>query len=94
MKKLLALLLALILTVTMLTPAASAVSNTTSPIVMLRGDGVALSMRDENGKETEIWPLGFGDFDGKIGETAKNILIPFLTEGLLFDKWDNYYKVC
>ena len=94
MKQLLALLLALILTVTMLTPAASAVSNTTSPIVILRGDGVALSMRDENGKETEIWPLGFGDFDGKIGETAKNILIPFLTEGLLFDKWDNYYKVC
>ena len=94
MKKLIALLLAVILTVTMLAPAASAVSATSTPIVILRGDGVPIVTRDENGNETEVWPMGTSDFDGKIGETAKNILIPFLTEGLLLDKWDNYYKVC
>lgn len=94
MKKIIALILAVILSLSIMAPAASAASNTTSPIVILRGDGVPIVTRDENGTETEVWPMGTGDFDGKIGETAKNILIPFLTEGLLFDKWDNYYKVC
>lgn len=94
MKKLLALLLAVILSLSIMAPAAYAVDANDTPIVILRGDGVPIVTRDENNTETEVWPMGAGDFDGKIGETAKNILIPFLTEGLLFDKWDNYYKVC
>lgn len=94
MKKLLALLLAVILSLSIMAPAAYAVDANDTPIVILRGDGVPIVTRDENNTETEVWPIGAGDFDGKIGETAKNILIPFLTEGLLFDKWDNYYKVC
>lgn len=94
MKKFIALILTVILSLSIMAPAACAVDANDTPIVILRGDGVDLVNRDENGNETEIWPIGLSDFDGKIGETAKNILIPFLTEGLLFDKWDNYYKVC
>ena len=94
MKKFIALILTVILSISIMAPAACAVDANDTPIVILRGDGVELVNRDENGNETEIWPIGASDFDGKIGETAKNILIPFLTEGLLFDKWDNYYKVC
>lgn len=94
MKKFIALVLTVILSLSIMAPAACAVDANDTPIVILRGDGVDLVNRDENGNETEIWPIGSSDFDGKIGETAKNILIPFLTEGLLFDKWDNYYKVC
>ena len=94
MKKLIALILAVILSLSIMAPAACAVDANDTPIVILRGDGVELVNRDENGTETEIWPIGADDFDGKIGETAKNILIPFLTEGLLFDQWDEYYKVC
>lgn len=94
MKKLIALVLAVVLSLTIMAPAAAAVDADDTPIVILRGDGVPIVTRDENNKETEVWPMGTSDFDGKIGETAKNILIPFLTEGLLFDKWDNYYKVC
>lgn len=94
MKKFIALILTVILSLSIMAPAACAVDANDTPVVILRGDGVELVNRDENGNETEIWPIGASDFDGKIGETAKNILIPFLTEGLLFDKWDNYYKVC
>lgn len=94
MKKFIALILTVILSISIMAPAACAVDANDTPVVILRGDGVELVNRDENGNETEIWPIGASDFDGKIGETAKNILIPFLTEGLLFDKWDNYYKVC
>lgn len=64
-----------------------------SPVVLIRGDGGALSKIDENGEETLIYPVETEGMSGKIGETAVNILIPFLTEGLLFDKWDNYYDV-
>ena len=94
MKKFIALILTVILSLSIMAPAACAVDANDTPIVILRGDGVELVSRDENGNETEIWPIGSSDFGGKIGETAMNILIPFLTEGLLFDKWDNYYKVC
>lgn len=94
MKKFIALILTVILSLSIMAPAACAVDANDTPIVILRGDGVDLVNRDENGNETEIWPIGSSDFDGKIGETSKNILIPFLTEGLLLDKWDNYYKVC
>lgn len=95
MKKLISLLLVVVLSVAVMAPAASAVDANDTPIVILRGDGVPLVTRDENGKEIEkVYPIGSDDFSGKIGETAMNILIPFLTEGLLFDKWDNYYKVC
>ena len=94
MKKFIAIILTVILSLSIMAPAACAVDANDTPVVILRGDGVELVNRDENGNETEIWPIGASDFDGKIGETAKNILIPFLTEGLLFDKWDNYYKVC
>lgn len=94
MKKLIALILVVVLSITMMTPIASAVDANDTPVVILRGDGVALTKIDENGQEVEVYPVGLDSIDGKVGETAKNILIPFLTEGLLFDKWDNYYEVC
>ena len=94
MKKLIALILVVVLSITMMTPIASAVDANDTPVVILRGDGVSLTKIDENGQEVEVYPVGLDSIDGKVGETAKNILIPFLTEGLLFDKWDNYYEVC
>ena len=60
---------------------------------MLRGDGTELSKFAEDGTETKIYPVSMDGLSGKIGETSVNILIPFLTEGLLFNKWDRYYEV-
>lgn len=94
MKKLIALILAVVLSITMMTPIASAVDANDTPVVILRGDGVSLTKIDENGQEIEVYPVNVSSLGGKFGETAKNILIPFVTEGLLFDKWDNYYDVC
>lgn len=94
MKKIIALILVVVLSITMMTPIASALDANDTPIVILRGDGVSLTKIDENGQEIKVYPVGLDSLGGKVGETAKNILIPFLTEGLLFDKWDNYYKVC
>lgn len=93
MKKLLSLLLSVLLIFTITVPAFAAVDSDDTPIVILRGDGVALSKYDENGNEELIYPIETSALSDKITETTVNILIPFLTEGLLFDKWDNYYKV-
>ncbi len=71
-----------------------------TPIVYIRGNGEAIY--DENGDEI---PVEFQDlFDKnivsdeegitkeKLIESCANILLPFLAEGLLMDKWDNYGK--
>lgn len=91
-KKTLSVLLCVIMLFSLAIPTLAATANY-SPVVLIRGDGGALSKIDENGEETLIYPVETEGMSGKIGETAVNILIPFLTEGLLFDKWDNYYDV-
>lgn len=96
MKKTLALLLAVIMAFSCAAPAfaASAVENL--PIIMLRGDGNMIYVEDETAPNGEraVWGTAVFDSvgDANIGETVANILLPFLVEGLLQDKWDNYYQ--
>lgn len=105
MKKLLSFFLAvlMVLTVISITPAAYAADEKVedmTPIVYIRGNGEPIY--DENGDEI---PVEFADlFDenivseeegitkDKLIESCANILLPFLAEGLLMDKWDNYGK--
>ncbi len=96
MKKLISILLATLLIFSVMAPMINvfAADADDTPIVMLRGDGPAISRKNPDGTEEVVYPIELGEMGDKIGETAVNILLPFLTEGLLFDKWDNYYKVC
>ena len=103
MKKLISVLLVMIMLFTVMSPAvfaADALVKDMTPIVYIRGNGEAIY--DENGDEI---PVEFADlFDKnivpeeegitkeKLVESCANILLPFLAEGLLMDKWDNYGK--
>lgn len=95
MKKALSLILAMILIFSCAAPAFAAGQIEDIPIIMLRGDGTQIYVPDENAPngERNIWGDAFGSIeDGAIGESVANILLPFLVEGLLMDKWDNYYQ--
>lgn len=103
MKKIISVLLTVIMLFAVMAPAASAADakvRDLTPIVYIRGNGEPLY--DENGDEI---PVEFADlFDenivseeegitkDKLIESCANILLPFLAEGLLMDKWDNYGK--
>lgn len=97
MKKTLSLLLAVIMAFSCAVPAFAASTVENLPNIMIRGDGNNLYAKDEADPsiETPVW--GDSIFEnvanGNIGETVANILLPFLVEGLLQDKWDNYYQV-
>ncbi|MGN0448049.1 MAG: hypothetical protein ACI4GC_05830 [Acutalibacteraceae bacterium] len=94
MKKLLSVFLAMLMLCATFAPAlsASAADADDTPIVLIRGDGNTLVKVDENGKEISI-PSNNDNIKDKVAETAFNILVPFLVEGLLQDKWDNYCQV-
>lgn len=94
MKKYISMLLALILAFSCAVPAlAVAGQEENIPIIMIRGDGNGIYVEDENGNEKNIWGDALSDIEGgDVGESIANVLLPFLTEGLLFDKWDNYYQ--
>ncbi len=97
MKKAISLFLSLLLFFAVMTPVASAVDETNLPIIYIRGNGETIYDGDGN-------PLGLGisdlfsnvangDFDKEtVVETCANIMLPMLTEGLLFDEWDRYGK--
>lgn len=96
MKKALSVVLALIFVLSCAVPAFAAGQVEDIPIILIRGDGAGIYVADENAEngERNVWGGAFEDVGGDaIGETVANILLPFLTEGLLFDKWDNYYQV-
>ena len=74
-------------------PMATAVNERT-PVVYIRGNGDGLYYPDDTLCVAQLEDLSLGG-DGsinkdKIVETAVNILKPFVMEGMLFDKWDNY----
>lgn len=97
MKKAISLFLSLLLIFAVMAPVASAVGEENLPIIYIRGNGETIY--DGDGK-----PLGLGisdlfsnvangDFDKEtVVETCANIMLPMLTEGLLFDEWDRYGK--
>ncbi len=97
MKKVISVLLSVLLVFAVMTPVASAVGEENLPIIYIRGNGETIY--DGDGK-----PLGLGisdlfssvtggNFDmDTVVETCANIMLPLLTEGLLFDEWDRYGK--
>ena len=95
MKKLISALLVIIMLFTCAMPAFASKGVEQLPIIMLLGDGTQIYMPDETAEngERNVWDDLFDTVsgEGKITESVANILLPFLTEGLLFDKWDNYY---
>ncbi|MBR2078717.1 MAG: hypothetical protein IJ962_00770, partial [Clostridia bacterium] len=98
MKKLLSLLVIAVMLFTLGTPAYAATLTSwwsTIPVVSIAGDSEPLY--DGNGnqifKTTDILSGMTGDDeDSDIMGAVANVLYPFLVEGLLFDKWDNYYN--
>lgn len=96
MKKCISLLLAFALLLTLVLPAAAEENpaNEPTPIVYLRGNSEHLYDADGNEVIADVGDLKLGGTggpdSGKIVEAVVNILKPFLTEGLLFDRWDNY----
>ena len=100
MKKLIALTLALLMILPMAVMASAIDVNEQTPIIYIRGNGEPLynAQGERIAAEIEDISLG-GDGEGDnddtmktIIETTANILLPFATEGLLQDKWDNYGK--
>ena len=96
MKKLISLFLVTLMLFAVMTPAASAANAYDPlPIIYIRGNGEQLYNADGTELSATLDGLSLGGDEGGfskevIVETAVNILLPFVTEGMLFDKWDNY----
>ena len=102
MKKVLSLILAALLMLTLLVPAFAAEDATTRstvPTILIAGDGDPLYDADNKRlfRPSEILNY-FGDKaeeddgDSEIIDSVVNVLKPFLFEGILLDQWDNYYE--
>ena len=101
MKKLISLTLVLTLIFAVMAPVSSVFAQETAnadltPIIYVRGNGNRLYNADNKIIASDISHITLGgdgeDTKDTIIETASNILLPLLTEGLIFDKWDNYGK--
>ena len=101
MKKLISLALSLLMTFSLFVPAFAVQQEKTEismrgsqiPVVSIYGDGEPLY--DPQGNKVFHFSQMLGMFssteEGALGEATVNILMPFLVEGVLLDKWDNYY---
>ena len=95
MKKMISVLLVLSMLFAVMVPMASVyAANERTPIVYIRGNGDGIYYEDGTLCVAQFEELSFGGDDGRdkdtIVETVVNILKPFVLEGMLFDKWDNY----
>ena len=98
MKKTLSVLLIVMMLFSVVAPSASAIVNYEKvPMVYIRGNGEIIVGADgKTPASTGFETVGNGTTGGEgiskdvIIETCVNILIPFLTEGLIWDKWDTY----
>ncbi len=98
MKKLISVLLATVMLFAVMAPMASANDGLEkTPVIYIRGNGEALYNDDGTPLKATLDDISLGgDGEGEgiskdvIVETAVNILKPFVLEGMLFDKWDNY----
>ncbi len=98
MKKMISVLLCLTLIFAVMAPVAFASQDERLPTVYIRGNGEKLYNADGTRLATDFSGLSFGgddegdedDSTDKIVEAVVNILKPFVLEGMLFDKWDNY----
>ncbi len=97
MKKILSLLLVLSMLFALAAPVSAAqykVDGSPIPVVTIYGDGEPIYDAEKKVKLfqfNEILNLLGGSEEGALGESAINILMPFLLEGIVSDKWDNYY---
>ena len=98
MKKLISILLVTVMLFAVMAPMASAVNAYEYlPTIYIRGNGEALYYPDgtrlvASFDDLDLGGEGSGINKDKIVETAVNILKPFVMEGMIFDKWDNYGK--
>lgn len=97
MKKILSILIVLSMVFAFAVPISAAeyeVNNSPIPIVTIYGDGEPIYDAAKEKKLfhfSEMLSMLGGSEDGALGEAAINILMPFLLEGIVNDKWDNYY---
>lgn len=100
MKKIISVILVVVMTFMFVLPAGAesektpiSITGSQVPIVSIYGDGEPLY--DTEGNKvfhfSEMLNMFGGLEEGALGESTINILLPFLTEGLLHDEWDNYY---
>lgn len=66
------------------------------PVVYIAGDSGALYYDNDTKKfcidqASNLLKDSEGDQSSKIYEATANILLPFILEGIAFNKWDNYY---
>ena len=97
MKKLISLTLVLVMLFAVMTPVATvSAANERTPIFYIRGNGDGLYYEDGTLCVAQFEDLSLGGEGGldkdTIIETALNILTPFVTQGMPFDKWDDYGK--
>lgn len=95
MKKIISILLVTVMLFVVMAPMASAVNAYEYlPTIYIRGNGETLYYPDGTVLVADLESLSLGGEDGidkdTIVETAVNILKPFVLEGMIFDKWDNY----
>lgn len=101
MKKIISVLLTVIMLFAVMAPAVSAAGvkyRDLTPIVYIRGNGEAIYDSEGNKVPVEIGDLFNEEIvpeeesitKDELIEASVNILLPFLAEGMLMDKWDNY----
>lgn len=66
------------------------------PVIYIAGDSGSLYYDNDTkefciNKASNLLNNGEGDKKEKIFEATANILLPFILEGIAFDKWDRYY---
>lgn len=97
MKKFISVFLAMVMLFAVMAPVASAGNYEKLPIIYIRGNGESIQYPDGSLVPARFEDLSLGGEDSGIDkdviiETAVNILKPFVMEGMVFDKWDNYGK--
>ena len=95
MKKFVSLFLVTVMLFSLAVPMASAGNYEKLPIIYIRGNGEDIVYPDGSLVPARMEDISLGGEDSAINkdvivETAVNILKPFVLEGMIFDKWDNY----
>lgn len=98
MKKVVSMLLVVVMMFSFASPAlaynfANVFTGSDIPVIAIFGDGEPIY--DTEGNKifhfSEMLSMLGNTEEGATGEAVQNVLKPFLIEGILFDKWDNYY---
>lgn len=92
MKKVTALVLSLIMTLSLALPASAVLdADYNVPTILIRGDGTDIV----NAEGEMIWPVAIGDEEGDTNEivtSVAKVLLPHFPNGLLANQWDGYYE--